>query len=133
MKIAITLLLLAGLLTTCQPKKVPQQPATTKQFALLVNLKKDSLAVAQYEAYHRHVWPEVEAKFREAGILEFKIYRFGYQTFLLITTRADFDPVHDFDKISGPKVAEWDHRMSAFQALTGEETWQSASLIYDMK
>ena len=130
--IFLALLALAGLLTACQPKPAPHLPGNTKQFALLVNLKKDSAAVAQYEAYHRHVWPEVEQKFRDAGILDFKIYRFGYQTFLLITTRADFDPAHGFNKISGPAVAEWDRRMSAFQALTGQETWQPATVIYNL-
>ena len=126
------LLLLVGLLTACQLKQASQQPANTRQFALLVNLKKDSLAVAEYEAYHRHVWPEVEQKFREAGILEFKIYRVGYQTFLLITTRANFDLKRDLAKISGPTVAEWDRRMSKFQSLTGQEAWQPVTLIYEL-
>lgn len=127
--LSVSLIFFAG----CQSQPARQSLGATKQFALLVNLKPDSATVAQYVAYHRHVWPEVEQKFREAGILDFKIYRFGYQTFLLITTRPDFDPAHDFDKISGPKVAEWDRRMSAFQALTGQGKWQPAELIYDLK
>ncbi len=122
-----------ALLLRCSHPQPVRQPVETKQFALLVTLKNDPVAVARYEAYHLHVWPEVEQAFRKAGILDFKIYRFGYQTFLLITTRADFDLDRDLAKILGPRITEWDKRMSAFQALTGHEQWQPVKVIYEMK
>ena len=123
MKWICPLLCLLALWNCNPPEKTDSSPAKTKQYALVVSLKQDSAVIARYEAYHRHVWPDVERAFRRAGILQFKIYRFGHQTFLLMTTRADFDLKRDLAKISGPKVAEWDKRMAEFQTLTGQEQW----------
>ena len=133
MKIYFFLIGCACILACNQPKSTTDSLPKTKQFALLMNLKNDSVAIAQYTLYHRHVWPNVEQKFKEAGIIEFKIYRFGHQTFLLITTSASFNLERDLAKISGPDVTKWDKRMSEFQILTGREKWMPAELIYEMK
>ncbi len=92
----------------------------------------DSALIRNYTRYHRHIWPEVERAFRQAGIIDFKVYLFGNKTFLLMETHTDFDLTRDLTKISGKRVDAWDKLMSTFQDLKGNESWQPVQEIYHM-
>ena len=53
-------------------------------FALALNLRDDPGVIAEYEAHHRRVWPEVLAGIRATGVEEIKIYRSGRHLFMLM-------------------------------------------------
>ena len=46
-----------------------------KQFALALDLKNDPHLIAEYEAHHQAVWPEILASIKASGILDCSIYR----------------------------------------------------------
>ncbi len=61
-----------------------------QQHALALDLKDDPALIAEYEAWHRAVWPEITKSIRYAGIESLKIWRAGNRLFMLIETDDDF-------------------------------------------
>ncbi len=47
--------------------------------------------IAEYEAYHRQIWPEVAAHLREQGVAQMEIYRLGTRLFMMMEVDEDFD------------------------------------------
>jgi L-rhamnose mutarotase len=45
--------------------------------ALALDLVDDPQKIAEYEAYHRQVWPEITASIKNAGVVAAEIYRAG--------------------------------------------------------
>lgn len=87
---------------------------------LALDLKDDPALIAEYEAYHRDVWPEVLSHLRAHGIRELEIYRLGTRMVMLMETD---DAVFDAAKIAAaeranPRIAEWEALMWRFQAPT---------------
>lgn len=83
-------------------------------FAL--DLKNDPTLIAEYEMYHREVWPEIIASIKNAGITVLDIYRTGNRLFMIMETSAAFS----FEKkaamdAADPKVQEWEELMWKFQ------------------
>ena len=63
-----------------------------KQFALALDLKNDPHLIAEYEAHHQAVWPEILESIKASGILECRIYRVieaGVAHLLLGDERSD--------------------------------------------
>ena len=46
-----------------------------KRYALALDLKEDPALIAEYEAMHRKVWPEILASIKDAGIGKMEIFR----------------------------------------------------------
>mgnify|MGYP001810390151 CR=1 FL=1 len=87
-----------------------------QRFCLALDLKEDPELIAQYEAYHRAVWPEILASIREAGILDMQIYRTGNRLFMIMEVSASFDSAAKAAAdASNPKVVEWEQLMDTFQ------------------
>lgn len=87
-----------------------------KQFCLALDLKDDDLLIAEYEAYHRSVWPEILASIKNAGIEQMEIYRTGNRLFMIINATDEFS----FEKKSvadaaNEKVQEWEQLMWKYQ------------------
>ena len=57
-----------------------------KCYGLTIILKDDPEVIAQYKAYHRHVWPEVLEHARNLGILKTRIFLIGRRLFMYIET-----------------------------------------------
>ena len=69
-------------------------------------------AIKDYEEAHRHVWPELLAKGKEAGVSDFSIFRRGHDLFLCMRV-IDVDRTFDMlDK--DPVNARWQKEMSRF-------------------
>jgi len=86
------------------------------RYCLALDLKPDPDLIAEYEAHHRAVWPEVLDSLREAGIEQLEIYRIGNRLFMILETGADFS----FEKkaaldANNPRVQAWEALMWVYQ------------------
>ncbi len=86
------------------------------RYCLALDLKPDPDLIAEYEAHHRAVWPEVLDSLREAGIEQLEIYRIGNRLFMILETGADFS----FEKkaaldANNPRVQAWEALMWDYQ------------------
>jgi L-rhamnose mutarotase len=85
-------------------------------FAL--DLKDDPAAIAEYERWHRpeHIWPEVVASIRAAGVSELEIFRSGNRLVLMMEVPEDFDgAAKQAADAADPKVQAWEALMNGFQ------------------
>lgn len=90
------------------------------QHVLALDLKDDPALIAEYEAHHRAVWPEVLAHLQRHGVQEMTIHRLGHRLVMVMTTD---DAVFDADRMeqaarSEPAIAQWEQLMWRFQAPT---------------
>ncbi|GAB2508709.1 L-rhamnose mutarotase [Pseudoxanthomonas sangjuensis] len=87
---------------------------------LALDLKDDPALIAEYEACHRDVWPEVLSHLRVHGVRELEIFRLGTRMVMLMDTDdAVFDPAKMAEAERGnPRIAEWEALMWRFQAPT---------------
>jgi L-rhamnose mutarotase len=106
-----------------------------KKIALILDLKDDPKLIAEYEAYHQKVWPEILDSIRKAGIQKMEIYRYAQRLFMIMETEDDFsfERKATLDE-NNPKVQEWETLMWKYQqALPGAkpgEKWLPADLIF---
>ena len=94
-----------------------------QRHCLALDLKNDPELIAEYDKYHRKVWPEIKQSIRDAGIVTLDIYRVQNRLFMILEANDDFS----FEKkakadASNPKVQEWETLMWKYQqALPGVE------------
>ena len=108
-----------------------------KRYCLALDLKEDTKLIAEYEEYHKNVWPEIIKSIKESGIEFLDIYRTGNRMFMIIEANDNFS----FEKKSAidatnPKVQEWEELMWKFQqslpwAKTGEK-WILMDKIFEL-
>ena len=87
-----------------------------KRYCLALDLKNDPTLIAEYEKYHKNVWPEIIESIKNSGIEVLDIYRTGNRMFMIIEANDDFS----FEKkavmdAANPKVQEWEELMWKFQ------------------
>ena len=109
-----------------------------KRYCLALDLKEDTKLIAEYENYHKNVWPEIINSIKESGIEVLDIYRTGNRMFMIIEAKDDFS----FEKkaamdTANPKVWEWEKLMWKFQqalpwAKTGEK-WILMDKIFSLR
>ncbi len=87
-----------------------------KRFCLALDLKDDPALIAEYEQYHKKIWPEIEKSIKDSGIERMEIYRTGNRLFMIMETRDDFsfDAKANADA-SNPKVQAWEDLMWKYQ------------------
>lgn len=108
-----------------------------KRYTFALDLKDDPQMIAEYEEYHKQVWPEIMDSIRNAGIQKMEIYRAGNRLFMIMETDDDFSLEHKalVDQYN-PKVQEWETLMWKYQqalpyARTGEK-WMQMTKIFDL-
>ncbi|TCJ19584.1 L-rhamnose mutarotase [Flaviaesturariibacter flavus] len=108
-----------------------------KRYCLTLDLKDDPQLIAEYEAHHRAVWPEVLRSIHESGITDMQIYRLGARMVMIMETTDAFD----FSKkaaadSSNGRVQEWEALMWRYQqALPGSapgEKWKLMENIFEL-
>lgn len=108
-----------------------------KRYCLSVDLKDDDKLIAEYEVYHRAVWPEIEESIRAAGILKMEIYRTGNRLFMIMETADDFSfEAKAANDAQNAKVQEWEALMWNYQqalpwAKPGEK-WVLMQKIFEL-
>jgi L-rhamnose mutarotase len=108
-----------------------------KKYCLALDLKDKPDLIAEYEAYHQRVWPEIIKSIKEAGISGMEIYRTGNRLFMIMETSEDFS----FEKKSkadesNTKVRQWEDLMWKYQqSLPGSkpgEKWKLMDRIFSL-
>ncbi|MES2776061.1 MAG: L-rhamnose mutarotase [Bacteroidota bacterium] len=107
------------------------------RYCLALDLVDDPALIAEYEAYHQNVWPEIKKSITDAGIINLDIYRTGNRLFMIIDT----DETFSFERkaamdAANPKVQEWEALMWKFQlalpwAKEGEK-WIFMDKIFEL-
>lgn len=108
-----------------------------KRYALALDLVNDPQLIAEYEAYHRSIWPEIEASITGADVIHMEIYRFDNRLFMIMEVNENFS----FEKkgemdAANPKVQEWEALMWKYQqAIPGAkpgEKWVLMDKIFEL-
>ena len=107
------------------------------RYCLTLDLKDDPTLIAEYEAWHQKVWPEIMESIRSAGIENMQIYRFANRLFMIMEVNKKFS----FEKkrtadAGNAKVQEWEELMWNYQqAIPGVkagETWVLMNKIFEL-
>jgi L-rhamnose mutarotase len=128
---------LFGLIITSCKEKSSEQQLVEKVF--VVNIAGDSSQMKEYLAYHKEVWPEVEAGFKKAGYKKIVLYRFDHLLVMTVTVPegADLNEMGKVAESYSPRCAEWNKMMSRYQAgVTGTsqgQTWVEAKPFYSFR
>lgn len=106
-----------------------------KRYCLALDLKDDPILIAEYEAYHRNVWPEILASIKDSGITSMEIYRTGNRLMMIMETKDDFS-FEEKAKMDQQNsiVQKWETLMWKYQqalpnANPGEK-WKLMDLIF---
>lgn len=108
-----------------------------QRYALALDLKEDPQLIAEYEAYHKAVWPEIVQSISDSGIRNMQIYRYANRLFMIMETDDAFSFEQKAALDNGnAKVQEWEALMWRYQkALPGSkpgEKWMLMDKIFDM-
>jgi L-rhamnose mutarotase len=108
-----------------------------KRYCFALDLKDDPQLIAEYEARHKDVWPEVIASIKETGIVRMEIYRIQNRLLMIMETTDQFD----FEKKAAAdqqnkKIRQWEELMWKYQqALPGAqpgEKWMLMEKIFEL-
>ena len=108
-----------------------------KRYCLALDLKDDVALIAEYEAYHQNVWPEILRSIKESGIEHMDIYRTGNRLFMIMEVNDAFNFESKAAADAGnEKVQEWETLMWKYQqALPGSkpgEKWKLMENIFSI-
>lgn len=107
------------------------------RYCLALDLVNNPELIAEYEAYHRKVWPEIKASISGAGVEKLEIYRIMDRLFMIM----EVDETFSFERkgamdAANPKVQEWEELMWKYQqalpiAKPGEK-WLLMDKIFEL-
>ena len=108
-----------------------------KRYCLALDLKDDQQLIAEYEAHHRQVWPEILKSISDAGIVGLEIYRVTNRLFMIMEVNGEFSFERKAEMdASNPLVNEWEALMWKYQqALPGAkpgEKWMLTDKIFEL-
>jgi len=107
------------------------------RYCLALDLHSDPALIAEYENWHREVWPEIKASILDSGITQMEIYRLENRLFMIMETNATFS----FEKkaaadAANPAVEKWEQLMWKYQlAIPGGrpgEKWRLMEKIFSL-
>jgi L-rhamnose mutarotase len=85
-------------------------------YCLALDLKDDLRAIAEYEAHHKNVWPEIIESIKNSGIINLEIFRTGNRLFMTMTVTENFSfELKQLSDASNNKVQEWEKLMWQYQ------------------
>ena len=108
-----------------------------KRYCLTLDLKDDPALIAEYEAWHKNVWPEIVQSIRSSGIEQMEIYRAANRLFMVMETNEQFSfTAKATADAANEKVQEWETLMWRFQqappfAAPGEK-WVIMDKIFSL-
>ena len=108
-----------------------------KRYCLALDLKDDAALIAEYEVYHRAVWPEILDSIKSSGIEQMEIYRTGNRLFMIMEVNESFSfEAKAKADAANAKVQEWETLMWKYQqalpsARPGEK-WILCEKIFEL-
>jgi L-rhamnose mutarotase len=108
-----------------------------KRYCLGLDLVNDDKLIAEYEAYHENVWPEIKKSITDTGIVQMEIYRFANRLFMIMEVNEEFSFAKKGEAdAADPKVQEWEQLMWKYQqAIPGSkpgEKWVLMDKIFSL-
>lgn len=105
----------------------------SKRYCKALDLRDDLTLIAEYEAYHKRIWPEITAYLKNSGIENMEIWRIGTRLFMIMDVSGSYDP----DLMNDSEInQQWEQLMSQYQTLTpwssSEEKWVDLTKIFDL-
>jgi L-rhamnose mutarotase len=105
------------------------------RYCLALDLQKDAALIAEYEAWHRDVWPEIKRSIVDSGIERMEIYRLEERLFMIMETGPGFSFEAKAAMDAGnPTVQKWEELMWKYQvAVPGGkpgEKWRLMDRIF---
>ncbi|MBO9618182.1 MAG: L-rhamnose mutarotase [Niabella sp.] len=90
--------------------------AALKRYCLALDLKNDPELIAEYEAHHKAIWPEIKKSILDSGIRGLEIFRIENRLFMIMEVAENFS----FEQkaaadAANPKVQEWETLMWQYQ------------------
>lgn len=107
------------------------------RYCLALDLKDDEKLIADYEAWHRNVWPEILESITSSGIVAMQIYRVSNRLFMIMEVNETFSfEAKGKADATNPKVQEWETLMWNFQQplpFAGpNEKWVLMNKIFEL-
>jgi L-rhamnose mutarotase len=108
------------------------------RYCLALDLQNDPLLIAEYEQWHKAIWPGIRDSILGAGINDMEIYRLDNRLFMIMET----DETFSFEKkatadSANPIVQQWETLMWKYQlAVPGGrpgEKWRLMEKIFSLK
>jgi L-rhamnose mutarotase len=108
------------------------------RYCLALDLQPDPALIAEYEEWHRAVWPEIRASILASGIEDMEIYRLENRLFMIVETSPEFSFEHKSAlDAANPAVQRWEQLMWKYQlAIPGGrpgEKWRLMEKIFALK
>jgi L-rhamnose mutarotase len=106
------------------------------KYCLALDLVNDPVLIAEYEDWHRKVWPGIIESIHVAGIEKMEIYRLENRLFMImeVTELFSFEKKSASDALS-PEVQKWEQLMWKYQqAIPGGkegEKWRLMTKIFE--
>src|SRR5690606_11847256 len=109
-----------------------------KKYVLALDLVDDVELIAEYDNYHKEIWPEIKKSILDSGITNMEIYRFGNRLCMLMETEDGFSFENKGKMDAGnAKVQELENLMWKYQqAIPGAkagEKWGIMDKIFQLR
>lgn len=109
-----------------------------RRYCQALDLVDSPALIAEYEAHHRQIWPEVAAHLRSHGITQMEIYRLGNRLFMIMEVDADFDERRFAQQsLDHPVIQRWEALMWRYQVPTPwtpeGEKWAAMTRIFSLQ
>lgn len=77
-----------------------------KRYCKTLDLQDDPMLIAEYEAHHKKIWPEITEYLKNTGIEHMEIWRIGTRLFMIM----DVNITYDLNVILESEVNQrWEH------------------------
>lgn len=106
-----------------------------KRYCLTLDLKESADLIAEYDEWHKKVWPEILESIKDAGILNMEIYRFSNRLFMIVEGNESFSfEAKALKDTLNQKVQEWEELMWKYQRplVTGKK-WILMDKIFQLE
>jgi L-rhamnose mutarotase len=108
------------------------------RYCLALDLHDDDTLIAEYEAWHRAVWPEIRRSILDSGIERMEIYRVEDRLFMIMETGPEFSMERKAAMdAANPDVQRWEELMWKYQVTIpgGKpgEKWRLMERIFLLK
>lgn len=110
-----------------------------QRYALALDLVDDAQKIAQYEAAHVQIWPDVRDHLRAHGVVDMEIYRLGTRLFMVMEVDPDRYNADAFAQAAqqSPVIQQWEQLMWTYQVPTpwtpAGEKWVPMPRIFSLR
>lgn len=109
-----------------------------KRYCLALDLIDDAALIAEYETYHKKIWPEIYDSIEQSGIEQMEIYRVGNRLFMIMEVNENFSfEAKSTADANNPKVQEWETLMWKYQQALPMtkpgEKWMLMNKIFSLQ